>query len=74
MCRNRLNAEQTGEFVPESEGEHIVRRFSVEAFSANTVDVRENQIYCILRERIEAFSFRHDISEKSVIFLNKRLL
>ena len=71
MCRDGLYAKQSGERMSEGEGEHIIRVFAIEAFSANAVDMRENQVYCILRESIEAFSFWHNVPEKGVIFSTK---
>ena len=50
---DKINAQSRGDGVTEGEGKNLEGRFAVEAFSEDTIDMRENEVNGILGEVVE---------------------
>ena len=52
--------------------EQVKGAFSVELFSFDCIDVRENQIHCLLRKTVEGSSRWNDIAKQGMVLFDMR--
>lgn len=74
MRANEINAEGHRDRIAKGEGKDLEGRLSVETFSEDTVDMRENEINSVLGEIVEGRARGNDVSEEGVILFNPGLL